>query len=113
MVIVLPLHLIISLLLLGFGFGIYIKKNYKLTNSYKEAVDKFTDFKGYARTLGAIEFYGGIFNFLLVVISYFYRPASLYLLILGPLSVLVAIVFHDVQSFKKEKELRKKGRHRG
>lgn len=112
LIIVLPLHIIISLLLLGFGYGIYIKKNYKLINSYKEAQRRFTDFKGYARGVGAIEFYGGMINLLFCVISYFYPPSRLYLFILGILGFFVALVSHDVMTFKKEKALRKKGKRR-
>lgn len=112
MAIVLPLHFVISLLLLGFGYGIYIKRNYKLINSYKDAKKRFRDFKGYARTLGAIEFYGGLINLLLAVVSYFYRSLSLYLLIFGSLGVLFILIYHDARSFQQEKELRKKGKKR-
>ncbi len=112
MIILLPLHIVISLLLLGFGYGIYIKKQYKLINSYKEAKRRFTDFNAYAKGVGAVEFYSGIINLLFCVISYFYPPLRLYLLILGVLGFLVALVLHDVASFKKEKALRKKGKRR-
>lgn len=89
--------ILIGLLFISFGYSIWFKKKYYLINNFEKG--KSND--SFAKRVGIIEFIGGIFCFVLGIISMFFDEIfTIVSFIVCIISIIVALIFNQARSRK-------------